>query len=110
MSARLEAISRDHKALPDFASLDEHLEQLAKLRAETLATRSLSDFSKKRNLEDDEADEERAEKRRKQEEEEKRRQSQESRGVRDLKKVNVSGMKKMSEFFAKKAPMAKPVS
>ena len=78
------------------------------MRAEALSTRSLSDFSKKRNLDDDdEAAEERAEKKRKQEEDDKRKKSQESRGVRDLKKVNVSGMKKMSDFFAKKGPTAK---
>lgn len=104
LAARLAALSHDNRALADFAPLDEHLQRLAKLRVEALATRPLSDFSKKRNLDDDEADEERAEKKRKQNEEDKKRKSQESRGVRDLKKVDVSGMKKMSDFFAKRAP------
>ena len=106
LSAKLAEISCQSKAAPDFGPLDEHLRQLAKLRAEALATRSLSDFSKKRNLDDDAAAEERVEKRRKQEEEDKKKKGQESRGVRDLKKVNVSGMKKMNDFFAKKAPTA----
>jgi Ydr279p protein family (RNase H2 complex component) wHTH domain/Ydr279p protein triple barrel domain len=109
-AARLTETSSTCKTHPDFAPLDSHLKYLAKLRAEALATRSLSDFCKKRNLDDDEASEDRAEKKRKQEEEEKRKKSQESRGVRDLKKVNVSGMKKMSEFFAKKTPAVKPKS
>ncbi|ERF75232.1 hypothetical protein EPUS_00024 [Endocarpon pusillum Z07020] len=107
LSTKLAEMSRDGKALPDFAPLDEHLQHVAKLRAEALATRSLSDFSKKRNFDEDgEAAEERADKKRKQEEDDKKKKSQESRGVRDLKKVNVSGMKKMSDFFAKKGPTA----
>lgn len=110
LATRLTETSRTSKASPDFGPLDEHLQQLSKLRAEALAIRSNSDFSKKRNLDDDEAAQERTEKKRKQEEEEKRNKSQESRGVRDLKKVNVSGMKKMSAFFAKKAPTAKSKS
>lgn len=107
---RLSEASRDSKVLPSFGPLDEHLQKLAKSRAEAIAARSLSDFSKKREHEDDEAAEGRAEKRRKQEEEDKRKKNQESRGVRDLKKVNVSGMKKMNDFFTKKAPTAKPIS
>lgn len=104
---RLVETSRACKASPDFGPLDEHLQHLAKLRTQALTSHSLSDFSKKRNLDDDEATEERAEKKRKQEEEDKKKKGQESRGVRDLKKVNVSGMKKMSDFFGKKAPTAK---
>ena len=88
----------------DFAPLDQHLAHLSALRAEALASRSMSDFSRKRSLdEDDEVAESRAEKRRKKEEEEKRKKASASRGVRDLKKVDVSGMKKMSDFFGKKA-------
>lgn len=90
----------------DFAPLDGYLSELAGLRAEALASRSLTDFGRKRNLEDDDGNDVRAEKRRKHEEEEKRKKAGESRGVRDLKKVNVVGMKKMSDFFAKK-PTAK---
>lgn len=88
----------------DFAQLNRHLAHLSALRAEALASRSMSDFSRKRNLEeDDEVAEARAEKKRKKEEEEKRKKAGESRGVRSLKKVDVSGMKKMSDFFGKKA-------
>ncbi|KAL8305248.1 hypothetical protein RB597_003874 [Gaeumannomyces tritici] len=84
----------------DFAPLDEYLARLAKLRQEATLARSASDFSRKRGH--DEEQEERAEKKRKKDEEEKRKKANESRGVRDLKKVNVSGMKKMSDFFKKK--------
>lgn len=86
----------------NFTPLEDHLKSLAALRVEALSARSISDFSRKRGLEDDEAMELRAEKKRKQEEDEKKKKLGESRGVRDLKKVNVSGMKKMSDFFAKK--------
>ncbi|KFX88109.1 hypothetical protein V490_07832 [Pseudogymnoascus sp. VKM F-3557] len=89
-------------AFPDFAPLDKHLAYLAKLRADALASRSMNDFSRKRGFEDEEAGETRAEKKRKKDEEEKLAKKNESRGVRDLKKVNVSGMKKMSDFFKKK--------
>ncbi|CAK7204473.1 hypothetical protein SEUCBS139899_007230 [Sporothrix eucalyptigena] len=87
----------------DFAPLDAYLTKLAKMRQETALARSAAlDYagSRKRGLEEDEDD--RAEKRRKQQEEEKRKKANESRGVRDLKKVDVSGMKKLSEFFKKK--------
>ena len=87
----------------DFGPLDKHLAHLTKLRQEALAARSLGDYSRKRSMnEDDEGLETRAEKKRKKDEEEKRKKAGESRGVRDLKKVNVSGMKKMSDFFKKK--------
>jgi hypothetical protein len=86
----------------DFKPLDEQLAQISSLRAEALASRSLSDFSRKRGLnEDDEEAESRAEKKQKKEDEEKKRKAGESRGVRDLKKVDISGMKKMSDFFGK---------
>lgn len=88
----------------NFKILDEHLAHIAKMRTEVLASRSLSDFSRKRSMnEDDEAAETRAEKKRKKEEEEKRKKAGESRGLRDLKKVDVSGMKKMGDFFGKGA-------
>ncbi|KAL8634276.1 MAG: hypothetical protein Q9228_008130 [Teloschistes exilis] len=87
----------------DFKPLENHLDHITKLRAEALAARSLSDFSRKRSMdEDDEVAEERAEKRRRKEEEDKRQKTGLSRGVRDLKKVDVTGMKKMSDFFGKK--------
>lgn len=84
----------------DFAPLEEYMVKLAKLKAEVMATRAATENTRKRGLEE-EADE-RAEKKRKKEEEEKKKKAGVSRGVRDLKKVNVSGMKKMSDFFKKK--------
>lgn len=91
----------------DFKPLNDHLKHLADLRAEALASRSLGDFSRKRNAEDDDAAESRAEKKRRLEEEEKKKKAAESRGVRELKKVNTSGMKKMSDFFGKAAAKKK---
>ena len=86
----------------NFKPLDDHLAHIAKMRSELLASRSLSDFSRKRSMnEDDEAAETRAEKKKKKEEEEKRKKVGESRGIRDLKKVDTSGMKKMGDFFGK---------
>ncbi|KAJ4505866.1 hypothetical protein HRR78_007619 [Exophiala dermatitidis] len=87
----------------NFVPLEEHLKSIADMRAKALASRSVDDFSRKRGLDDDEALDLRAEKKRKQEEEDKKKKLSESRGVRELKKVNVSGMKKMSDFFAKKS-------
>jgi hypothetical protein len=86
----------------DFAPLEAHLAHLAKLRQEALAARQLGGFSQKRSLEEDEDGESRAEKKQKKEEEEKRKKAGESRGVKNLKKVNTTGMKKMSDFFKKK--------
>ncbi|KAL5002315.1 ribonuclease H2, subunit B [Aspergillus recurvatus] len=88
----------------DFKPLHDHLKHLADLRAEALASRSLGDFSRKRNAEDDDAAESRVEKKRRMEEEEKKKKASESRGVRELKKANTSGMKKMSHFFGKTVP------
>lgn len=95
----------------DFTSLDQHLTNLSSLRTEALASRSLSDFSRKRGMnDDDEAIESRAEKKRKKEEDEKRKKAGESRGVRDLKKVDTTGMKKLSDFFGKGAAGGKKKS
>ena len=87
----------------DFGPLEAHLSHLAKLRQEAVAARSLGDYSRKRSTLDDDDDEaaERAEKKRKKEDEDKRKKAGESRGVKNLKKVNVAGMKKMSDFFKK---------
>ncbi|OIW25165.1 hypothetical protein CONLIGDRAFT_636252 [Coniochaeta ligniaria NRRL 30616] len=85
----------------DFAPLEEYLSKLTKLKQEVLASRAATDYSRKRGGLDD-IEDERAEKRRKKEEEDKRKKAGESRGVKNLKKVNVSGMKKMSDFFKKK--------
>lgn len=87
----------------DFTPLDTHLAHLAKLRQDAVAARSLGDYSRKRNMYDEDEDgETRAEKKRKKDEEEKRKKAGESRGVKNLKKANVSGMRKMSDFFKKK--------
>lgn len=87
----------------DFSPLDAHLKILASLREEARALRSLSDnISRKRPMEDDEQAEIRAEKKRKKEEEDKRKKS-EGRAIKQLKKVDTSGMKKMSSFFTKVA-------
>lgn len=106
LAAKLASGVDDPEGMPDFKPLNEYLDRLARLRSETLATRSMSDFRKRKNDEDDEAAMGRAEKKRILEEEEKRKRSQESRGVRDLKKADISGMKKMSHFFTKKPTAA----
>ncbi|PYH76602.1 hypothetical protein BO82DRAFT_359028 [Aspergillus uvarum CBS 121591] len=103
MGARIDEMLAAPDAPRDFRPMREHLELVAKLRKEALAARSLGDFSRKRSAEDEEAAESRAEKKRRQEEEEKKKKAGESRGVRDLKKVNTTGMKKMSDFFGKAA-------
>lgn len=92
---------------PDFTPLDAHLAALQKLKAEAAALRSISDnISRKRGYEDDEEKvAEREEKKRKKEEEEKKKKT-ESRGIKQLKKVDTSGMKKLSSFFTAK-PAAK---
>ncbi len=99
ISEQLKQSIKSDAKLVDFTSLDEYLEKLAKLRQEANELRS-TDYSRKRTR--DEEDDERAEKKRKKDEEDKRKKANESRGVRDLKKVNTSGMKKMSDFFKKK--------
>ncbi|PHH89403.1 hypothetical protein CDD83_6140 [Cordyceps sp. RAO-2017] len=84
----------------DFAPLDEYLATVARLRAEAVELSSFADFSRKRSR-DEEDDEARAEKKRALEDEKKRKANQ-SRGVRELKKVNTSGMMKLSAFFKSK--------
>ena len=87
----------------DFAPLNEHLDHIAKLRAQAAASSDLASFSRKRgSLEDDEEAELRAEKKRRMEEEEKRKKANTSHGVKQLAKVDVKGMKKMSAFFTPK--------
>lgn len=90
----------------DFAPLDTHLLHISSLRQEARVARSMGDYSRKRAADDDDdgygGGETRAEKKRRLEEEEKKKRAGVSRGVRDLKKVDVSGMKKMSDFFKKK--------
>jgi hypothetical protein len=94
-----EKLQDQNLASIDFGPLDEYLAHLAKVRAEAVAARSV-DFSRKHDR-DEEEDEVRADKKRKMEED-KKKKSQESKALRDLKKVNISGMKKLSDFFKKK--------
>jgi hypothetical protein len=96
--------STSSSLLPDFQPLTTHLSAIAKLRSEVLALRSISDnISRKRGYEEDEEKiAEREEKKRKKEEEDQKKKT-ESRGIKQLKKVDTSGMKKLSSFFAPKA-------
>ena len=108
ISTTLQTLLSSPQSPIDFVPLDRHLANIAKLRAEALASRSLGDFSRKRSMyEEDDAAETRAEKKRKEEEEGKRKKAGESRGIRDLKKVDTKGMKKMSDFFGKAAAKKK---
>lgn len=93
-------LSRLEESSVDFTPLNEYTARLAELRAEALAASSIADYSKKRPR-DEEQDDARQEKKRKLEEE-KKRKANASRGVRDLKKVNTSGMMKLSQFFKAK--------
>jgi hypothetical protein len=88
--------------LVDFAPLTTHMQHLDSLREKARALRSLSDnVSRKRAVDDDdEAIEARADKKRKKEEDEKNKK-QASRALKNLKKADTSGMKKMSSFFTK---------
>lgn len=102
--------SLEKNAAIDFMPLTQHLEKVKAAKTEAQALRTMSDnISRKRGcLDDDEAMEARAEKKRKKEEEEKRKKA-ESRAVKELKKVNTTGMKKLSSFFTAKAPAADAV-
>lgn len=100
-ASSLKTLLSDKKELADFTALDDYLAQVTKLRQEAVASRSMADYSRKRVLDDDELAE-RAEKKRKKEEDEKRQKAGQSRGVKNLGKVNITGMKKMSDFFTKK--------
>ncbi|KEF52272.1 uncharacterized protein A1O9_11512 [Exophiala aquamarina CBS 119918] len=102
VAERLQARVAAENSPVNFTPLREHLKTIAKMKADANASRSIGDFSRKRGLEEEEATDLREEKKRKQDEEDRKRKAGESRGVRDLKKVNVTGMKKMSDFFAKK--------
>ena len=106
--ATLRTIIHAHLAsTKKFDALDTHLAAIAKLKSEAAALRSISDnMSRKRAIEEDEDKvAEREEKKRKKEEEEKKKK-QEGRGIKQLKKVDTSGMKKMSSFFQKVAKKA----
>lgn len=107
LSTRIDEILSSPESPIDFTPMNEHLKRVATLRAEALAARSLADFSRKRTAEDEEEAESRADKKRRKEEEEKKKKAGESRAVRELKKVDTSGMKKMSDFFGKAASKKK---
>ena len=101
LAAFLKASLASDESPINFKPLEEELSRIATLRSEA----SVSRLGSKRDLEDDEeAAEARAEKRRKRDEEEKRKKAGESHGLRALKKVDISGMKKMSDFFTKGIP------
>ncbi|KAJ5516709.1 hypothetical protein N7527_008269 [Penicillium freii] len=106
MASRLDEILASAESPIDFKPLKDRLKEIADLRAQALASRDMSNFSRKRAL-DDEEDDTRAEKKRRKEEEEKKSKAAESQAVKNLKKVNTSGMQKMSAFFAKAAPKKK---
>jgi hypothetical protein len=90
-----------------YPALTSHLAAISQLRSEAAALRSISDnISRKRGFEEDEEKlAEREEKKRKKEEDEKKKKT-EARGIKQLKKVDTSGMKKMSSFFTKVAKKA----
>ena len=101
LEVELKALLAAPESPLDFKPLDEELAVIARMRSEALAARSASDFSRKRTSDDDEAAALRAEKKAKKEEEEKKKKAGESRGIRDLKKADTTGMRKMSDFFGK---------
>ena len=103
LAAVLDTLLASENSPVDFRPLETHLANVAILRAEALAARSLGDYSRKRSMyEEDDAIEIGAEKKRRKEEEEKKKKAGETRGIRDLKKVDTKGMKKMSDFFGKR--------
>jgi hypothetical protein len=106
MAARLDEILASPESPLDLKPLKDRLKEIAELRAQALASRNMSDFTRKRGLDDEEEDV-RAEKKQKKEEEEKKKKAAESQAVKNLKKVNTSGMQKMSAFFAKAPPKKK---
>jgi hypothetical protein len=91
----------------DFTPLDTHLAHIADAKRRAQALRSLTDnISRKRStMNDEEAEEREATKKRKKEEEEAKKKNT-SRAVKQLGKVNTTGMMKLSSFFTK-APAKK---
>ena len=106
MASRLDEILDSAESPIDFKPLKDRLKEIADLRAQALALRDMSNFTRKRSL-DDEEEEIRGEKKRRKEEAEKKSKAAESQAVKKLKKVDTSGMQKMSSFFAKAAPKKK---
>lgn len=101
LCTRLDEILASPESPIDLKPLQDRLQHIAALRAEALAMRSLGDFSRKRGADDIDAAEVRAEKKQREEEDKKKQKAGQSRGVKDLQKVNTNGMKKMSDFFKK---------
>lgn len=106
--SKIEPFLKDHSITSvDFAPLDKHLEHVASLKKQAQALRSLSDnISRKRSAVDDEEALDKAEAKKRKKEEEEARKKNTSHGVKQLAKVNTTGMKKMSSFFTK-APAKK---
>jgi hypothetical protein len=100
LPSTLHPLVSTHLSSQLFLPLTTHLASIQHLKSSALALRAISDnTSRKRGYEDDdEKIAEREEKKRKKEEEERKKKS-EGRGVKALKKVDVSGMRKMSAFF-----------
>jgi len=101
----LVSLSASASPAPNFQPLDAHVAELARLRKEEAALRSLSDnITRKRSGDelDDEINEIKAQKKRKEEEEERKKKT-ENRVIKGLKKVDTSGMMKLSSFFGKGA-------
>jgi hypothetical protein len=94
-----------NSSLPNFQPLTLHLLHLSTQKQKQQSLYSLSDnISRKRNgagINDEEAEEREATKKRKRDEEEAKKKNS-SRGVKQLAKVNTSGMAKMSSFFGKR--------
>ena len=106
IALRLDEILASAESPLDFTPLKDRLKEIAELRAQALASRDMSNFTRKRGLDDEEEDT-RAEKKRRKDEEDKKAKAAESQAVKNLKKVNTSGMAKMSSFFAKAPPKKK---
>lgn len=106
VTLRLDEILASAESPLDFNPLKDRLKEIAELRAQALASRDMSNFTRKRGLDDEEEDT-RAEKKRRKDEEDKKAKAAESQAVKNLKKVNTKGMAKMSSFFAKAPPKKK---
>lgn len=102
LSSRIDEMLQSPETPIDFKPLDERLKELAELRVQALASRAIGDIGRKRGFEDEDNDSERGAAKRKKEEE-KKAKAAESRAVKELKRVNTAGMKKMSDFFKKKS-------
>ena len=105
LAAQIEKTLSSQSSPQDFTPLTTHLAHIASLRAKAHESRAVyNSVSRKRGFEEeDDAAIARAEKKRKEGEEKKKKAGQ-SRGVKELQKVNTSGMKKLSAFFGKATP------